>query len=170
MASDGVEIAGPKGDRFNKIITPEATAWSPRCTGSWAGAARNSSAARAKHSSRSSRPGGHWTSWPRPSRSGIAPNGGWPRPPRAWWTGGSRSPAQLTGSSHQRTELSARVWLADFEDANTPLWENIVSGQLNLIGALNQTLDFTSEEGKSYQLAARTRTWPPSWSGHAAGT
>ena len=46
----------------------------------------------------------------------------------------------------------AKVWLADFEDANTPLWDNMITGQLNLKDALDRTIDFTSEEGKSYQL------------------
>jgi len=44
------------------------------------------------------------------------------------------------------------VWLADFEDANTPLWENMITGQLNLRDALDRTIDFSSEEGKSYRL------------------
>jgi len=46
----------------------------------------------------------------------------------------------------------AKVWLADFEDANTPRWENMIEGQLNLKDALDRTIDFTSEEGKSYAL------------------
>ena len=46
----------------------------------------------------------------------------------------------------------AKVWLADFEDANTPLWENMIEGQLNLKDALDRTIDFTSAEGKSYAL------------------
>ena len=46
----------------------------------------------------------------------------------------------------------AKVWLADFEDANTPLWENMVSGQLNLKDALDRTIDFTSADGKDYRL------------------
>ena len=29
----------------------------------------------------------------------------------------------------------ARVWLADLEDANTPHWTNVVSGQANLAAA-----------------------------------
>src|ERR1700683_3065184 len=64
---------------------------------------------------------------------------------------------EITGPTDRKMTINAlnsgaKVWLADFEDANTPLWENMVSGQLNLIGALDRTLDFTSEEGKSYQL------------------
>ncbi len=46
----------------------------------------------------------------------------------------------------------ANVWLADFEDANTPLWENMITGQLNLRDALDRTIDFTSDEGKDYRL------------------
>ncbi len=46
----------------------------------------------------------------------------------------------------------ANVWLADFEDANTPLWSNMIEGQLNLKDALDRTIDFTSDEGKSYAL------------------
>ena len=37
----------------------------------------------------------------------------------------------------------ANVWLADFEDANTPLWDNMITGQLNLKDALDRTIDFT---------------------------
>jgi malate synthase len=44
------------------------------------------------------------------------------------------------------------VWLADHEDANTPLWENVIGGQLNLLDAITGNVDFTSPEGKSYSL------------------
>jgi malate synthase len=46
----------------------------------------------------------------------------------------------------------AKVWLADFEDASTPAWANVVQGQLNLRDALDRAIDFTSPEGKSYVL------------------
>jgi malate synthase len=46
----------------------------------------------------------------------------------------------------------AKVWLADFEDANTPLWDNMITGQLNLKDALDRTIDFSSADGKSYRL------------------
>src|SRR6185312_9803746 len=64
---------------------------------------------------------------------------------------------EITGPTDRKMTINAlnsgaKVWLADFEDANTPLWDNMVTGQLNLISALDRTLDFTSEEGKSYQL------------------
>jgi malate synthase len=47
----------------------------------------------------------------------------------------------------------ARVWLADFEDASAPTWENVVLGQLNLIDAYTRNIDFTDPgSGKSYVL------------------
>src|SRR5919205_1251476 len=49
----------------------------------------------------------------------------------------------------------AKVWLADFEDASAPTWENVVLGQLNLIDAYTRNIDFTDERtGKSYALKA----------------
>ncbi|HEX2772710.1 MAG TPA: malate synthase A, partial [Micromonosporaceae bacterium] len=46
----------------------------------------------------------------------------------------------------------AKVWLADHEDANTPLWENVIGGQLTLRDAIARTLAFTSPDGKRYAL------------------
>jgi malate synthase len=65
--------------------------------------------------------------------------------------------AEITGPTDRKMTINAlnsgaKVWLADHEDANTPLWENVIGGQLNLKDALNRTIDFTSPEGKSYTL------------------
>jgi malate synthase len=64
---------------------------------------------------------------------------------------------EITGPADRKMTVNAlnsgaNVWLADFEDANTPLWSNLIEGQLNLKDALDRTIDFTSEEGKSYAL------------------
>ena len=50
----------------------------------------------------------------------------------------------------------ANVFMADFEDANTPRWDNNVQGQLNLRDAIRRRIDFTSPEGKAYKLGAKT--------------
>ena len=52
----------------------------------------------------------------------------------------------------------ASVFMADFEDANSPTWENVIGGQANLIDAVRRTISFTSEAGKSYALNAKTAT------------
>src|ERR687897_1781576 len=64
---------------------------------------------------------------------------------------------EITGPTDAKMTINAlnsgaKVWLADHEDANTPLWENVVSGQLNLRDAIDRALRFTSPEGKTYEL------------------
>ncbi|MGZ4444415.1 MAG: malate synthase A [Nocardioidaceae bacterium] len=64
---------------------------------------------------------------------------------------------EITGPTDRKMTINAlnsgaKVWLADHEDANTPLWENVVNGQLNLLDAITGAIDFTSPEGKSYAL------------------
>jgi malate synthase len=64
---------------------------------------------------------------------------------------------EITGPTDAKMTINAlnsgaKVWLADHEDANAPLWENVVEGQLNLRDAIDGTLSFTSPEGKRYEL------------------
>jgi len=64
---------------------------------------------------------------------------------------------EITGPTDRKMTINAlnsgaKVWLADQEDANTPLWENVVGGQLNLMDAIGGNIDFTSAEGKEYRL------------------
>ncbi len=64
---------------------------------------------------------------------------------------------EITGPTDQKMTINAlnsgaKVWLADFEDANTPLWDNMITGQLNLKDALDRKIDFTSPDGKAYKL------------------
>jgi len=47
----------------------------------------------------------------------------------------------------------ASVFMADFEDSNSPTWANVVDGQVNLSDAVRRTITFTSPEGKDYALA-----------------
>ncbi|CAM5336371.1 Malate synthase OS=Streptomyces tendae OX=1932 GN=GUR47_30700 PE=3 SV=1 [Streptomyces tendae] len=65
---------------------------------------------------------------------------------------------EITGPTDRKMTINAlnsgaKVWLADFEDASAPTWENVVLGQLNLTSAYTRTIDFTDERtGKSYAL------------------
>jgi malate synthase len=53
----------------------------------------------------------------------------------------------------------AKVFMADFEDANSPTWENVINGQINLRDAINQTISFeNSANGKKYSLNDETAT------------
>jgi len=52
----------------------------------------------------------------------------------------------------------ASCYMADFEDSNSPTWENNVSGQINLRDAIRGSIDFVSPEGKKYALGAKLAT------------
>ncbi len=49
----------------------------------------------------------------------------------------------------------ASTFMADFEDSNSPTWENCMEGQINLSDAINRQIDFVNEEGKSYRLGEK---------------
>ena len=60
----------------------------------------------------------------------------------------------------------ASVFMADFEDSNSPTWQNNLEGQLNLRDAVSGTIEYTSPEGKVYRvnekravLMVRPRGW-----------
>ncbi|HSJ69631.1 MAG TPA: hypothetical protein VK921_18255, partial [Anditalea sp.] len=64
---------------------------------------------------------------------------------------------EITGPVDRKMVINAmncgaKVYMADFEDATSPTWENIISGQINLYDAIRNQIDFTAENGKSYQL------------------
>mgnify|MGYP006077989071 CR=1 FL=1 len=53
----------------------------------------------------------------------------------------------------------AKMFMADFEDANSPTWENCMNGQINLTDAINRTISFTdTQKNKSYQLNEKIAT------------
>jgi malate synthase len=52
----------------------------------------------------------------------------------------------------------AKVFMADFEDANAPLWENVVLGQMNVQDAVRRTITFDAPDGRSYRLRDRVAT------------
>ncbi|KHF45480.1 malate synthase A [Saccharomonospora viridis] len=63
---------------------------------------------------------------------------------------------EITGPTDRKMTINAlnsgaKVWLADLEDANTPHWRNVVSGQVNLYDAVRKTIELTTEK-KHYKL------------------
>jgi malate synthase len=64
---------------------------------------------------------------------------------------------EITGPTNRRMVINAlnsgaKVFMADFEDANTPTWENLIDGHVNLIDAVNRTISLTTPEGREYKL------------------
>ena len=70
---------------------------------------------------------------------------------------------EITGPVERKMVINAlnsgaSAFMADFEDANSPTWENNISGQMNLRDAVRRTIRFTSPDGKEYKLGERTAT------------
>ena len=52
----------------------------------------------------------------------------------------------------------ANVFMADFEDSNSPTWSNNLEGQQNLMDAVRGTIQYLSPEGKRYELGSTLAT------------
>ena len=63
---------------------------------------------------------------------------------------------EITGPTDRKMVINAlnsgaRVFMADFEDANSPTWSNMIDGQANLIDAIDRTIELVTPE-KEYRL------------------
>src|SRR5262245_23185253 len=63
---------------------------------------------------------------------------------------------EITGPTDRKMVINAlnsgaRMFMADFEDANAPTWSNMVEGQANLTDAIERTIELETA-GKTYRL------------------
>src|SRR5215469_13104899 len=70
---------------------------------------------------------------------------------------------EITGPVDRKMVINAlnsgaSVFMADFEDANSPTWRNNVEGQFNVRDAVRRTITFASPEGKQYKLNDKIAT------------
>ena len=149
----GVEVTGPTNERFDEILTPEAL--------QFVGALQREFGERrlellAKRAERQKAIDGGGTLDFLPETAGVRADDTWrvaePAP------GLVDRRVEITGPTDRKMTINAlnsgaKVWLADLEDANTPLWNNMIEGQLSLRDALDRTIDFTDpKSGKTYAL------------------
>ncbi len=69
---------------------------------------------------------------------------------------------EITGPTDRKMMINAlnsgaRVFMADFEDANSPTWDNLVTGQANLIDTVEGTISLETPE-KTYRLNEEVAT------------
>ena len=156
MASDlfptGVTISGARIDRADEILTPRALELIALLH-------RNLNARRIdlldKRSERMANIAAGANLRFLPETSKIREDAGWKVAKPATALEDRR--VEITGPTDRKMTINAlnsgaKVWLADHEDANTPLWENVIGGQINLLDAINRKIDFINETGKKYQL------------------
>ena len=70
---------------------------------------------------------------------------------------------EITGPVERKMIINAlnsgaSVFMADFEDSNSPTWQNNLEGQANLRDAVRATISYVSPEGKRYALNPKTAT------------
>src|SRR4051794_910343 len=64
---------------------------------------------------------------------------------------------EITGPVERKMVINAlnsgaNVFMADFDDSNSPPWRNSIEGQLNLRDAVRCEISYSSPEGKQYRL------------------
>jgi malate synthase len=69
---------------------------------------------------------------------------------------------EITGPTDRKMVINAlnsgaRVFMADFEDANSPTWSNLIEGQRNMTDAIEKSISLDTGE-KSYRLNDKTAT------------
>ncbi len=150
--TDGVEITGPSGDRYDEILTPEAMGLLATLHGELGTRRAELLAARQQRQAEIIA-GGSFDFLPETRH--IREDPAWQVALPAAGLADRR--VEITGPTEKKMAVNAlnsgaKVWLADFEDANSPLWDNMITGQLNLKDVLDRTIDFTSTDGKDYKL------------------
>ena len=149
---DGVEITGPMHERYDEVLTPEALALLAALHRSFD--ARRRELLEARQVRYADLAAGGTLDFLAETKD-VREDESWrvadPAP------GLEDRRVEITGPTDRKMTINAlnsgaKVWLADHEDANTPLWENMVGGQLNLRDAIERRIDFTSPEGKTYAL------------------
>jgi malate synthase len=160
-AAPAVTVVGPAVGRQDEILTDEALAFLGELHARFAARRDQLLAARAERTARVAATG----------RLDFLPETAHVREDPMWRV--AEAPAalqdrrvEITGPTEPTTAVralnsGARVWLADLEDANTPHWRNVVTGQLVLHDAARGTLRHTADDGEEYRLRDDARLATP---------
>src|SRR3954471_12383760 len=160
MATNDATIVGPTEDRFDEVLTPEAIAFVTDLQRKF-GKTREELLARRQQRRQQAADTGKLdfldetkdvrndTSWRVAELADLKDRR-----------------VEITGPTERKMLINAlnsgaKVFMADFEDANTPTWQNMVQGQINLTDAIERRIDFTSPEGKGYKLKDEVATLMP---------
>ncbi|PBC75605.1 malate synthase [Streptomyces sp. TLI_235] len=156
--STPAEILGEHEERFEEILTPEALRFLARLHEVFAGRRTDLLAERARRGAALAAGG----------TLDFLPETRAVREDTTWRVAGAAPGladrrVEITGPPERRMTVNAlnsgaKVWLADFEDATAPTWHNIVSGQLNLLDAIERRIDGTTPDGRRYRVGGTPAT------------
>ncbi|MFD8981071.1 malate synthase A [Streptomyces sp. NPDC059564] len=153
-----VQVLGAPGERHEEILTPEALEFVGRLDAAFAGRRLEILKERRRRSCHLA--GGTPLDFPLATRA-LREDPHWRVAPPA--PGLTDRRVEITGPPERRMTVNALnsgagVWMADFEDATAPTWNNVVGGQLNLLDAVERRIDFTAPGGKEYRLGEHLAT------------
>ena len=151
---DGVEITGPMTGEYATILTPEAQAFIAKL-------ARTFEAQRQELLQRRIERQKQFDLGNLPDflpETADVRAGDWSIAPFPEEIADRR--VEITGPVDRKMIINAlnsgaKVYMADFEDANSPTWQNNIEGHINLRDAVRREIDFTSPEGKRYTLGEK---------------
>src|SRR4051812_22606909 len=154
---EGLEIVGPMNPRYAEILSPEACRFLAGLCSTF-GSRRLELLAHRVERQRAIDAGQLPDFLP---ETAHIRGGDWRVPPPPADLVDRRT--EITGPVDRKMAINAlnsgaQCWMADFEDANSPTWENVVEGQINMRDAVRRTITFTSPEGKKYSLKDKTAT------------
>ncbi|MEU1277253.1 malate synthase A [Streptomyces sp. NPDC005805] len=147
-----VQVLAAPGERHEEILTPEALDFVGALVGAFAERRTELLGERRRRASRLA--SGSPFEFPI-ATSAVRADDSWRVAPPA--PGLTDRRVEITGPPERGMAVralnsGARVWMADFEDATAPTWENVIGGQLVLLDAIERRIDFTSADGKEYRL------------------
>jgi malate synthase len=152
-----VELDGATERGFEEVLTPDALEFLAELEGEFGGRRREQLDARARRRERLR--GGEMLDFlpdTREIRDGdwrVAPA---PRDMQQRWV-------EITGPTDRKMVINALNsgadgFMADFEDANSPTWRNMVSGHINLRDAIDGTITYAGSDGRQYELGEHPAT------------
>ncbi|WP_168625869.1 MULTISPECIES: malate synthase A [unclassified Cryobacterium] len=153
-----IEITGELRERYNEILTPDALQFLTELHDRFAGRRHDQLAARMRV--RYDLGNGR--------NLGFLPETAHIREDTEWRVAGAgpgleNRRVEITGPTDRKMTINAlnsgaNVWLADQEDATSPTWANVIEGQLSLFDAIRGQIDYTSPEGKRYEVKGEMPT------------
>ncbi|HZS17431.1 MAG TPA: malate synthase A, partial [Candidatus Udaeobacter sp.] len=151
----GVEISGPIMPGYDEILTPVALSFVAKLHRTFE--TRRRECLKRRHHRQELLDGGESLDFLKETRH--IREGDWSCAPIPHDLQDRR--VEITGPTDRKMVINAlnsgaKVFMADFEDANAPTWANMVEGQINLRDAIRRTITFTNPAGKQYQLNERT--------------
>jgi malate synthase len=152
----GVVVRGAMNPGYEKVLTSEALAFAAEIERKFGAERRNLLARRAEVQQRLD---AGWKPDFLPETKAIR-DGDWRVAPIPHDIQDRR--IEITGPTDRKMVINAlncgaNVFMADFEDANTPTWENMIEGQANLCDAVRRTITFDDPEtGRHYSLNDKT--------------